>query len=134
MKLQLFCLLIITTSLCHAADGECVKHLVAPGYPRLARISQMQGSVVVDLEIAPNGSVASVKASGAHKVLQEASAENIRQWIFCSTDTSEASRHLTLTYFYSLDGDKRYYDPPPHVVLDLPHRIEIKSHPYDPQP
>jgi TonB family protein len=127
--------LLIASAVCCAAQGLCVRRIVAPGYPRLARIAKMQGEVTVDIGVSADGRVVSVKTSGADELLKEASAENARQWTFCPTRKapSEPLEHLIVTYIYRLDGGEEYYDPPPRLVFDLPQRIEITTHPYKPQ-
>jgi TonB family protein len=110
-----------------------VRHVVVPGYPRLARIARLEGTVSVEVEIGTDGTVISAKASGAHKLLERAAEENLRQWTFEPTARGSVSKH-TIIFTYRLDGKEEDSESPPVVILDLPCRIEIIAHPPEPQP
>ena len=135
-SLFLFAFFLLTVGACRAAEDICVRHVVVPGYPRLARMARLQGSVTIEVEVGTDGTVTSTKASAASKLLARASEENVRLWTFCAPAAtgSLASSHTTITYTYKLEGNEEYYDPPPKVVLDLPSRVEITSHPPEAQP
>jgi hypothetical protein len=120
----LLVLLISVTTLAQAAD-RAVRHIVSPGYPRLARIAQLQGPISVDVWIAPDGKIVSAKASGAHQLLLRETEDNVRKWIF------EPS---AIHYRYILTGKQMYADPVPAVSFDLPNEVEIRSNPFEPQP
>lgn len=132
----LVCLLFSMSAVCYGGDDVCVRHLVVPGFPRLARMARLQGPVTIEIEIGEDGKVVSAKASGVHRLLERASEENIRQWTFrpATLTGSPISRQLRITYTYKLVGKEQYDDPPPYVVFDLPHRVEITSRPPEPQP
>jgi len=119
-----------------SAQDVCACHVVVPGYPPLARMARIDGSVNVEIEIGPEGNVITAKASGSHKLLQRESEDNIRLWKFCPTRTSAGpSRNLIrITYVYKLEGKEAYHAPFPKVTLDLPFRVEIISSPPEPQP
>jgi hypothetical protein len=94
-------------------------------------MASLQGPVTVAFEISSDGRVISARGSGAaHKLLISTSEENIRQWTFARLPASGTSpaKH-TITYVYKFEGKELYYDPPPSVVLDLPGRVEITTHP-----
>ena len=130
-----FLLFMVTVS-CSGAEKICVRHVIVPGYPRLARTARLQGLVRIDVGIGADGKVTSAKASGINKFLDRAAEENIRRWSFspAAATGSSVPRHTIVTYVYRLDGKQEYYDPPPTVVLDLPYRVEITSNPPEPQP
>lgn len=132
----LFLSFLLAASACYAADEICPRRVVVPGYPRLARMARLQGSVSVQIEIASDGRVVSAQASGTDRLLERAAEDNIRHWTFspASPPGSSTSSRATVTYIYRLDGQEVYYDPPPRVVLDLPNRVEITSQPPMPQP
>ena len=137
MRVSLLCLFLVSTVASHGADQICVRHLPVPGYPRLARMARLQGSVSVELEIGADGKVLSAKGSGAHRLLARASEENIRQWSFGAVPGGAASvpaRRHRVIYVYKLEGKEECYDSPPIVVLDLPDRIQVTGHPPEPQP
>jgi len=118
-----------------ASDDVYVHHIVVPGYPNLARMAFLQGSVRVEVIIGEDGRVLSAKGSGASNLLVRASEENVRQWVFC---VGSAKNHMALKrtaiYVYRLEGKEQNYELMPRVVLDLPWHIEITAHPPEPQP
>lgn len=136
MKAFSLCLFILVTSTCGSAQRVCVRHMIVPGYPRLARTARLQGSVNIEIQIDAEGTVVSAVASGANKVLQRAAEQNLRQWTFYPrllTGGSSSTR-LKVTFVYRLEGEQEYYDPPPRVVLDIPSRVQITTNPPEPQP
>jgi TonB family protein len=127
--------LMLSAAACLGADQTCAKHVVVPGYPRLARVARLEGTVNVEIQVDSRGKVISAKASGGHKLLQSASEENIREWTFDSSMLSGGQpRRLQIAYLYRLEGKEQYHDAPPKVILDLPDRVEIIAHPPEPQP
>jgi hypothetical protein len=108
-----------------ADDRVCTKHILAPGYPRLAWQAQVTGTV--DVEVAADGSVRSAVGSGALNLLNHAAEENVRQWIFCSNAEGFKQK---VAYVCRLEGRREDEQPPPTVVsFDLPDRVEVVSHP-----
>jgi TonB family protein len=53
---------------------------VTPQYPSVARRMNLQGSVKVEVLVAPNGSVKSIELRGGHPILAEAAQTAVRQW------------------------------------------------------
>jgi TonB family protein len=96
-------------------------------------MARLQGTVKIRVGIGMDGVVTSAKASGASKLLEAAAEENIRRWTFALGTESSVSRQAVITFVYRLEG-KEEYDSPSSVVLDLPYRVEITSHPPDVQP
>ena len=120
-------LLIALSAGALAEDGLCIRHLDVPGYPSLGRQARLEGSIVLNVDIAPDGEVFSVSTSGAaHKLLQQAAADNIRAWRFCS---SLAKQSIAITYVYKLEGGEQYEPPAAKVVLDLPDHVTITTNP-----
>ena len=131
MKMSLLGFLLSASMACMAGDGLCVRHALVPGYPTLGWAARLQGSVVLNIAIAADGEVVSVSPSGAHNLLQEAAAENIRTWRFCA---STAEQNATITYVYALEGKETYPKPAAQVVFDFPEQITITSNPPEAQP
>jgi TonB family protein len=116
-----------------ASQDRCLQHIVIPRYPPLARTAQLQDTVAVEIEVAPDGAVASARAQSKScefqgcVILRSAAEENVRQWKFCPLTpeaTSERIR-ITVTYVYKFESEARYDDPTSTVVLDLPHKVQI---------
>jgi len=133
VKVVFLCLVLLSTVLCQGGVERCVRHMVVPGYPRVARMARLEGIVNVQVEIRADGKVISATGSGANDLLNRASEENVREWLF-GRDFHEGISKQTITYIYKLQGKEEYYDSSPVVVLDLPCRVEITGHPPQPQP
>ena len=116
-------------------DRPRPKHIVVPGYPRLARSARVEGSVKVEIKIDDQGHVIAATPSGGHKLLQSATVDNVQRWTFEAAEPShEGPTGTSITYTYKLEGKANYDDTPPIVVLDLPDRILVIAHPPEPQP
>jgi TonB family protein len=57
-----------------------VLNRVAPQYPGAARPLNIQGSVKIEVVVAPNGTVKSLEIKGGHPLLVQAAQDAIRQW------------------------------------------------------
>ena len=57
-----------------------VTNRVVPTYPELARSMNVRGSVRLDVLVAPNGTVKSVKVIGGHPVLVQAAERAVYKW------------------------------------------------------
>ena len=55
-------------------------HSVLPVYPLAARQANIQGDVVIDTRIAPNGSVSNMKVVSGPTMLRQAALEALRRW------------------------------------------------------
>jgi TonB family protein len=114
----------------HALGQPRPKHIVIPSYPLTAWQLSLQGSVTIEVKLDSHGNVASVKASGADEILQNAAEENVRHWTF--SEAAPGQRTLTLTYIYRiLESKKGYYRSPGPATFDLPDRVEISTYPKD---
>jgi protein TonB len=65
-----------------AQDARPIKTKVMPVYPELAKKLNVNGTVRVELVVAPNGQVKSAKAVGGHPLLIEAALSAARQLKF----------------------------------------------------
>ncbi len=64
----------------NADDSRKIRNKVSPIYPELAKKVNATGSVRLEIQIAPNGEVKSVKALGGHPLLIPAAEDAIRKW------------------------------------------------------
>lgn len=112
----------------------CVRDIVAPSYPRLARMAQLQGSVWLELKIDQSDRILSAQGSGAHRLLVEEAEKNIRQWTFAPI-AGAVRFPIThrIEFRYQLKGKPRYDEPIPKVIFHLPDRVEITSPPFEMQ-
>jgi TonB family protein len=61
---------------------DSLLHRVEPEYPEEAREQQIQGPVVLDVRIAPNGTVEDVQVISGAPQLAQASTDAVKQWRF----------------------------------------------------
>jgi protein TonB len=61
-----------------------VRH-VAPAYPSIARNAQIEGVVILECTISPQGRVESVKVLRGIPTLDEAAADAVKQWVYTPT-------------------------------------------------
>jgi TonB family protein len=64
----------------HGDDGRKIKSKVSPQYPELARKMNVSGAVKLELVVAANGQVKSVKPLGGHPLLIDAAENAVKQW------------------------------------------------------
>lgn len=77
----LLTLILGFASFVHADDtGRKLKSKVSPLYPDLARKLNVTGSVRLELLVAANGQVKSVKPLGGHPLLIDAAENAVKQW------------------------------------------------------
>lgn len=58
---------------------------VAPVYPEIARAAKVQGVVVVECTLTPEGRVANVRVLRGHPLLDAAASHAVTQWVFTPT-------------------------------------------------
>ena len=72
---------------------------VKPAYPELARQMNVTGTVKIEVVIAANGSVKSLKPIGGHPLLIQSASEALKKWRFApgpeTTTIVEFQFHLT---------------------------------------
>ncbi|HEY6768936.1 MAG TPA: TonB family protein, partial [Candidatus Sulfotelmatobacter sp.] len=85
-----------------AAGESSIVHRVEPEYPEQARLNQLQGKVVLDVRIYPDGTVKEAELMQGEPLLAEAAIKAVRQWRFKpradSRDGSEIHRQITLNF------------------------------------
>lgn len=75
-----FCLISLG-SVAHAdGAGRKVKTKIAPSYPELAKKMHVSGSVRLEVLVAANGQIKSVKPLGGHPLLIDAAENAVKQW------------------------------------------------------
>jgi TonB family protein len=90
---------------------------VEPEYPPIARAAGAQGNVTVQVVIDEQGNVASARAVSGHPLLQQASVDAARQWVFKPTvvDGKPAKVNGTLSFSFVMDhkeGEALRPEPP----------------------
>jgi TonB family protein len=101
-------------------------------YPDIARATQIQGTVEVEIIIDSDGGVSSANAISGHPLLKQAAEKNIKTWRFDSSPSGK--RALTVTYEFRLELPKIYYRPQSRSIFELPKRVTVMSNFPEPQP
>ncbi len=92
---------------------EAIKR-VQPQYPAIAKAAGAQGPVTVQVVIDEQGSVTSARAVSGHPLLQDASVDAARQWVFKPTiiNGKPAKVSGSLSFSFAL-SDREGEAPPP---------------------
>ena len=95
---------ILGAALCQASTGaepdRKVVNLVNPAYPELARRMNVTGTVKIEVLIAANGSVKSLKPLGGHPLLIQSASDALKKWRFAPGPES-----TTIVEFHFHPGD-----------------------------
>jgi TonB-like protein len=113
-----------------------VKHLEPPlHYPLVARATQVQGTVIMTLTIAPNGTVLSTESvpgdlrAIGHPLLRDETEQLVKKWTFgCVNCVAGASYQCAIKFVYRFEGEGISYDDT-KVVMDLPEEVTITASP-----
>ena len=64
----------------NADEGRKIRSKISPVYPELARRINANGTVRLEIQIAPTGEVKTVKPLGGHPLLIPAAEDAVRKW------------------------------------------------------
>src|ERR1051326_5239131 len=82
--LQVVMIITVACSVVAFASDEAgnrkLRSKVAPTYPEMAKKMSLSGAVKLEVVVAANGSVKSVKALGGHPMLIDAAVGAVKQW------------------------------------------------------
>ena len=77
---------VLGAAMCQASTAaepaRKVVNRVKPAYPELARQMNVTGTVKIEVVIAANGSVKSLKPIGGHPLLIQSASEALKKWRF----------------------------------------------------
>ena len=109
-----------------------VAHIATPEYPDPARYGRVQGTILVTVDIGPDGKVISTSAAGGSYILRKAAEENAEQWVFgpLPQEAEYPIRHQ-IEYVYKLEGKPKFVAFPAVIKTSLPDRIEITAVPLE---
>jgi TonB family protein len=109
------------------------RRFVAPTYPVAAWLARIQGTVVIEVAIKPDGTVGSVKFVSAYPMLRESVESALKQWLFLPIPAAATLRITTRFHLNSdcpatgsQEPDKRYYAQT-LVTSDLPSNIDVTT-------
>ena len=80
-----------------AQAGRTLVSKVMPQYPELARPLRLEGTVKITVQVAPNGTVKSMKAIGGSPLLLRAAQDAVEKWKWAPT--SQESSELVELHF-----------------------------------
>ena len=96
---------VLGAAMCQASAGaepdRKVVNRVEPAYPELARRMKVTGTVRIEVVIAANGSVKSLKPIGGHPLLIQSASEALRKWRFAPGP--EETRTIVVFQFHYAD-------------------------------
>ena len=133
-------LLLITVSLQQEEKQAVVyvKHLEPPAhYPPLARLTRMQGTVVVKLTIGADGAVLAAESltrdqdprAAALPPLRAETEKLVKRWTFgCAYCSPNLPYEKTIKFVYRLEGEEASHDDT-RVVMELPDEVTISASP-----
>lgn len=89
-----------------AAEDSLV-HRVEPEYPEQARQQQIQGAVVLETRINPDGIVGDLKVVSGHPLLADAAMAAVKQWRFRphSVNGRQVEMQTRVTIKFTLAAD-----------------------------
>ena len=73
-------MMLLQTVTLSAQEDRKVKRQVQPSYPQLAKQMHVQGSVKLQVTIAPSGKVQSVNVIGGHPLLIDSATQAMKGW------------------------------------------------------
>jgi TonB family protein len=76
-----------------------------PRYPDLARVARVQGNVILDIAVDPNGRIHCIKSNG-NPLLEEAAIQAAKTWTYTPVQENGANVGFLarLVFTFSLDG------------------------------
>jgi TonB family protein len=107
-----------------AIKQPAVVERVVPKYPALGAAARIAGTVVIDVNVSPAGTVTTVNALSGHPLLRRVSEEAALGWKFrpAARDPLRVSRLLFIFRILDKEKDETVVSP----VLLSPYRVEIR--------
>ena len=105
LNLVLFLVLVLGVGLLQplpiraAGGARAVRTKVQPVYPDMARRSHIEGTVRIQVLVAPNGTVRKATVLGGNPLLAEAAVEAIQQWRY-EPAPSETTEVVQMQFTY----------------------------------
>ena len=132
-----FLVWVMPRPLAEANPQMCLCEFVAPIYPPLARLAQMQGIIRVKTTVDPTGNPQEMEVlqdgtmqPTAKEILQRAGINAIRKWRFCpSGNSNQSTIVVTLEFKLLLDTKPRTADQwyPTDVSFQSPATVQITT-------
>jgi TonB family protein len=95
-------------------------------YPRSAQLARIQGTVILDVTLDPDGNVTEVKLVSGNLILAAAARENARLWKF-EGQNEKRKNGRRLIFVFRLAGECTSQCCPDSFVFHYPSRVEITA-------
>jgi TonB family protein len=95
-------------------------------YPILAAVAKTSGTVIVEVTIKPDGSVAEASTIEGPEVFRVAAERSARQWVFNRVEDEHLSRTARLTYSFKLIAATSNAEDLVPIFMP-PFRLEIRG-------
>jgi len=113
-----------------AGSPLCLCSFVAPTYPPVARINNIQGVVRLRLSFDSNGNLEhSQVLEGGHVLLADSPAEAVKGWRACPSPETQENRQVDVTFRYVLQGTPTQYWAATKVSFQPPGTVVVETAP-----
>jgi hypothetical protein len=96
-------------------------------YPRLAQLSAVQGQVDLAAQVAPDGSVQSVRRVSGPGILSHDAEQSLLRWRFSKCDSACGTREAKVMFNFILEGVCTLPDCSVEFQVDLPSSVTVRS-------
>ena len=103
-----------------------VQRYEVPKYPAIARTARVEGEIVLQLKLAPNGDVVDAKVLSGPPMLHQASLDAVKKWRFyCRSCKYGAAFEHRITFGFRIDLNIPFNEV--HMEFGLPQRLVVTS-------
>ena len=121
-------ILLLAVSFGKGLQAEWVPKTV-PGlhYPRVALLARLEGTVVVEVVLDPNGHVTEAKVISSQPILAAAARQNATHWTFERRDGIGFDGNPRLTFVFRLLGECKSQFCEDKFLFSYPNRVEVTA-------
>lgn len=102
-----FVMLTSSTLVCCGSQRQLtVVQATAPNYPSMAKMAHIEGDIVVEVNVAPDGKVSDATIVSGPPLLRQESVAAAREWIFAKGP--KQSRKQMLTFEFRAETIRRF--------------------------
>lgn len=114
---------LVLSCLAQETPSPGVQEAVAPVYPALAVTGRIAGSVIVDVHVSEQGSVANATVAEGAALLRQAALDAARQWRF---QAQPGGHDLKLIFSFRL-MPKKTPEAETGAIFRLPYTVEVRK-------
>ena len=101
-------------------------------YPMMARMAQLQSTIVLTATILPDGSVGAIQSEPGPVILIEPAKKTLSKWRFTGCPSSSVDCRTRLVFSFVLSGTCTESPRcPTEFQVDLPDHVTVTSQVYD---